>query len=301
MDWLDRLNSSPNRLNIGGGRVELLQWAYDEHLPDNLPHRHTYFEICLVGRQGRGQFNDSMGQHDLLPATLFVARPGAVHNIANIDFPAMELYWLALGWSADDRTPKSDGERAMRAFVDSDLCVTPNQTAILSLWETLRQMAGGAWSIGSADQITSLIKALVLSIAQALSPLAKVDLPDDPTRPGRLAASLAIRYIADNMNRPLSLNEIASHVNVSTRQLTRLFGTFTGTSPAQYTRVLRLDRASALLSRTEIPIKEISHQIGFTDVQYFTRCFTGHFGVSPAAYRQGIRSGRIIQRPGRLV
>lgn len=301
MDWLDRLNTSPNRINIGGGRLEILHWAYEEHLPDNWPHRHTYFEICLVGRHGLGVFHDPTGDHVLSPGTLFVARPGVVHSINNSAHPLMELYWVAVGWSAEERTPRSDGDRAMRSFVESEISVVPGQELLLGLWETIRNFGSSSWRTGSSDQMASLIKALMLGIAQALSPIDRVEIPDDPTRPGRTAATLAVRYIADNMNRPLSLKEIASHVNISTRQLTRLFSTFTGTSPAQYIRVLRLDRASALLTRSELPIKEISHQVGFSDVQYFTRCFTAHFGVPPAAYRQGQRSGRHIHRPGMLV
>jgi transcriptional regulator GlxA family with amidase domain len=215
--------------------------------------------------------------------------------------PLMELFWVSFGWSSEDKAPRSDGERAMRAFADSEICCAQDQTALLALWEALRLNASGPWSVGSMDQTTALLKAIVLGIAQALSPSQQVDMPEDFTRPGRMASAQAVRYIEDNLNRQLSLEEIASHVNVSTRQLTRLFSTFAGTSPAQYIRVTRLDRASALLTKTELSIKEIARQIGFADVQYFTRCFTGHFGVSPGAYRHGARCGRIIQRPGMLL
>ena len=213
----------------------------------------------------------------------------------------MELYWVAFGWSSEDKPPKSDGERAMRAFADSDICWAKDQTALLMLWEALRVSSSGPWTVGSIDQTTAILKAIVLSVAQALSPEESAEVPEDVTRAGRIISTQAVRYIEDNLNRPLSLEEIASHVSVSTRQLTRLFSAFAGTSPAQYVRITRLDRASALLTRTELPIKEISHQIGFTDVQYFTRCFTTHFGVSPGAYRHGARSGQIIQRPGMLI
>ena len=301
MFWLDRLNSGLNRLHIGGGRVEVLHWSYEEHLVDNRPHRHTYFEACLVGRYGSGMFNEPGGEHVLGPATLFLARPGAVHNIVNTANPLMELYWVAFGWTAEDKQSRTDGERAMRAFVESDICVSHDAMNLLLLWEALRVNASSPWSVGSDDQISSILRAIILGIGQALSPHEGVDTADDPTRPGRISATQAVRYIEDNLNRPLSLEEIASHLNVSTRQLTRLFSTFAGTSPAQYVRVTRLDRASALLTRTELPIKEISHQVGFSDVQYFTRCFTAHFGVSPGAYRHGARSGQIIQRPGMLL
>jgi AraC family L-rhamnose operon transcriptional activator RhaR len=301
MFWLDRLNSGLNRLQIGGGRVEILGWAHDEHLVDNRPHRHTYFEACLVGRHGAGFFREPAGEHLLLPGTVFVARPGVVHNIVNTSMPLMELFWVSFGWSSDERTPRSDGERAMRAFAESEICAARDQTALLMLWEALKQNAAGNWSVGSVDQTTSLLKAVILGIAQALSPSESVEIPEYITRPGRLASTQAVRYIEDNLNRQLSLEEIASHVNVSTRQLTRLFSTFAGTSPAQYVRVTRLDRASALITKTELSIKEVARQVGFSDVQYFTRCFTSHFGVSPGAFRQGIRTGRKIQRPGMLI
>lgn len=301
MFWLDRLNTGLNRLQIGAGKVELLHWAHEEHLVDNRPHRHTYFEACLVGRHGSGVFREPSGVQMLSPGTLFLARPGVVHSIANSGRPLMELYWVAFGWSAEERLPRSDGDRAMRAFADSDICVANDQTGLLLLWEALRVSASSDWKVGSADQTSSLLNAIVLAIAQALSPSQRILEPEDQTRPGRIASSQAVRYIEDNLNRQLSLEEIAAHVNVSTRQLTRLFATFAGTSPAQYVRVTRLDRASAMLTRTELPIKDISHQTGFSDVQYFTRCFTALFGVSPGAYRNGIRCSRIIQRPGMLM
>lgn len=301
MFWLDRINSGLNRLSIGSGRVEILGWSYDEHLVDNRPHRHTYFEACLVGRHGSGVFYEPHGEHVLQPGTVFVARPGVVHNIVNTTSPCMELFWVSFGWSSEEKSPRSDGERAMRSFAESDICSAREQQALLALWEALRMSASGNWSVGSIDQTTALLKAVVLGIAQALSRTEVVDLPEDVTRSGRLASTQAVRYIEDNLNRQLSLDEIATHVNVSTRQLTRLFRTFAGTSPAQYVRVTRLDRASALITKTELSIKEIARQIGFADVQYFTRCFTAHFGVSPGAFRLGVRSGRKIQRPGMLL
>lgn len=301
MFWLDRLNSGLNRLPVGGGRIEVLHWAYEENLVDNRPHRHTYFEACLVGRHGSGMFNEPAGEHVLAPGTLFVARPGVVHNIANTATPLMELYWVAFGWSSEDKQPRSDGERSMRSFVESERCVVPDQQSLLLLWEALRVNASGPRVVGSDDQIAAILKAIILGIGQALGPQQGVEVTDDPTRAGRISAMQAVRYIEDNLNRSLSLEEIASHVNVSTRQLTRIFSNFAGTSPAQYVRVTRLDRATSLLTRTELPIKEVSHQVGFSDVQYFTRCFTAHFGVSPGAYRHGARSGQIIQRPGMLL
>ena len=60
MDWIERLNRAPARLPLALGMeraaAEVLHWAYQPHLNDNQPHRHTYFEVCLVGAYGAGRF-----------------------------------------------------------------------------------------------------------------------------------------------------------------------------------------------------------------------------------------------------
>jgi AraC-like DNA-binding protein len=41
-----------------------------------------------------------------------------------------------------------------------------------------------------------------------------------------------------------------------------------------------------MLAGTELPIKTIARQLGYSDVFFFSRQFTGHTGISPAAYRR---------------
>lgn len=296
MDWLTRLNSGPGRIPVGNGRIEFVHWAYESHLPDNLPHRHTYFEACLVGGHGAGTFTNLGTDHALRPGTLFLARPGAVHQIRNGQEPWMELFWVSFGWSSDE-APRTEADRLLRAFVDSDACVVPDEDGrVASLWTALRQVAGGPTV---PEQVASLALSLVLGIAQALTPGHGVPLEEQ--RSENAAARLAVRYIQDNLNRPLSLAEIAAHVSLSERHFTRLFATYTGTSPARYVQLTRLDRANALLHGTDMPIKEIAQECGFTDVAYFTRCFAQRYGTPPAAHRRGEGHGRILQTSGALV
>lgn len=294
MDWLDRLNGTLGRIALGHGKAELVHWAHEAHLADNRPHRHTYFEACLVGRYGEGVFTDRGTDHPLKPGTLFLARPGAIHQIRNSATPEMELTWICFAWSADDAAT-NDSDRLMRAFAAGDQTVAEDDGRLAALWNALRAVASEP---GVREQFESLARSLILAIAQCLTPEAPADEPHDR---GNAIARLAVRYLEDNLNRPLSVPEIARHANVSERHLARLFAAYTGTSPVQYLRQARLDRASALLRRTSLPIKEIAFETGFGDVQYLTRRFTEHFGVSPARFREGERSGRIRQTDGALV
>jgi AraC family L-rhamnose operon transcriptional activator RhaR len=80
MDWITRLNCGPKTLGAG---LETLVWNYSPHLRDNVFHRHTYFEVCLVGAHGAGIFSVENDAHAIEPGTTFFARPGVVHRIQN--------------------------------------------------------------------------------------------------------------------------------------------------------------------------------------------------------------------------
>ncbi len=299
-DWLTRLNASNGRLQVGNGRLEVLHWAREEDFQDNLPHRHTYFEACLVGDVGSGSFLVRGANHPLRPGTLFLARPGVVHQILNDSGPHMDMRWLCFGWAVEEGAPKNDAERLMRAFAASTSLVAHDAYKVETLWRALEVLASGPGCTGMREQLEDLTRVLVVAIAQALADYDPSASMDEAIMSHTLAR-LAVRYIEDNLNRPLNLEEIASHIGVSARHLSRLFGDFTGTSPAQYTLRARLDRASSLLVRTNAPIKEIAQETGFSDVQYLTRRFTMHFGCPPAEYRRRGGGSPIVQSRGVLV
>jgi AraC family L-rhamnose operon transcriptional activator RhaR len=274
--------------------VDLLHWSWDPHLRDNQPHRHTHFEACLVGAYGSGTFTAYGVDHRLTPGTFFLARPGVVHQIRNDGPELMELYWLSFAWSEAGETPRTEGERLMQRCAASEASVAQDDGRLIRLWEAIRAVVPTALP----EQVRGLVQALILGMAQTLVPETVVPVAADPNAQ---VARQAVRYIEDNLYRPLTIDEIADYVHVSPRHLNRLFSAFAGTSPARFMMLARLDRASALLQRSERPIKEIADSLGFTDVAYFTRCFSRRYGVSPAAYRRGEGEVRIVQSPGGLV
>lgn len=291
---------------LGQGTVELLQWAYAPHLADNRPHRHTFFEVCLVGEYGAGEFIVQGHVHQIGPGDLFIARPGVIHQIVNTGRPNMELSWVSFGWNPPPLTkPFSDVDSLLRAFADaSTLVVSEKQGQIPTLWRALQSVAAGPPGPAYETQYQALVTALVLGIAQAGTGLDSVPLresvgPDAAERNARLA----VRFIHDNLNRPLPLPEIAAQVYLSPRHLARLFARFTGKSVASYITHARMDRARGLLLRSTLPIKEVAATVGYPDVHHFTRVFTAHFGCPPGEMRKHPELGRVpnIQHPGDLV
>jgi len=305
MDWLERLNRGLGRMPLGQGTLEVLQWAYARNLADNRPHRHTFFEVCLVGEYGAGEFIVQDRAQRIGPGDLFVARPGVIHQIVNTGRSNMELFWVSFGWIPATAKPPGEADALLRAFTESETLVAPDgQGQVGALWRALRAVAaappGGAYE----TQYQALATALVLGIAQAGSGADRLA-PVEPTGSDAcdLAARLAVRFIHDNLSRPLPLVEIAAQVHLSPRHLTRLFTRFTGKSPAHYITHARMDRARGLLLRSPMPIKEVAATVGYPDVHHFTRAFAAHFGCPPGEMRRHPEQGRVsnIQHPGDLV
>lgn len=289
MHWIQRLNSIPTRLNAGTSAVEVLHWAYAANLNDNVPHRHTYFEICLVGERGTGIFTVEDVAHPIGPGDLFIARPGVIHQIQNTSVPRMELYWVTFIWPAPQQSGRatpapSELERVLQAFAAADaLVVGGEQTQ--ALWLALRSVASSPELPGKEAQIQSVAGALLLAIAQAGAGDALPDV-EPKLAAADLPARMAVRYIHDNLSRRLSVNEVAGHVALSPRHFSRLFQEFTGATPADYIETARMHRARHLLRNSHRSIKEIAAAAGYSDPHHFSRVFSRRFGLSPDQWRQ---------------
>ncbi|MGI4792187.1 MAG: helix-turn-helix domain-containing protein [Janthinobacterium lividum] len=304
MNWTERLNRSLGRMPLGEGTAEFLHWASVPHLPDNRPHRHTFFEVCLVGTHGRGEFVVQGQANTIGPGDLFIARPGVIHQIINTGETEMELRWVSFQWTPALK-PISEVDSLFRAFSNSPLVVVREETgAVAALWQLLEVIAGASPNLCSEAQYQALTAALLLGIAQAGADSALTPLPEpDSYEAGDLPARLAVRFIHDNLYRALPLPEIADQVHLSPRHLSRIFACFTGKSIAHYITHARMDRARGLLLHSVLPIKEIAAIVGYPDVHHFTRVFASHFGCPPGEMRRHPERHPVpnIQNPGDLV
>ena len=94
------------------------------------------------------------------------------------------------------------------------------------------------------------------------------------------------QYIWDHLSGDTSLYTLAEQVHFSQEYLLRTFKKKEGITILQYINDLKLNRARQLLSETDMPVKVIAEELGFTSVGYFGRFFRGKTGLSPNAYRE---------------
>ena len=99
------------------------------------------------------------------------------------------------------------------------------------------------------------------------------------------AVQKVINYIDFNYQEDLSLKKIAELFSISPSYLSALFKKETGTTLTEYINSKRIDVSVSLLNTTDLSIQNVAGQVGFLDVNYYTRIFKKLKGLSPSAYR----------------
>ncbi|WP_421590590.1 helix-turn-helix domain-containing protein [Shinella sp. M27] len=92
-------------------------------------------------------------------------------------------------------------------------------------------------------------------------------------------------YIRENVDRDISLDDVAGIACLSVFHFCRAFKAATGSSPFQYISNMRIDKAKALLGEKNVTIEEIALSAGFSSGANLARAFKKAVGLSPSEYR----------------
>ena len=107
-----------------------------------------------------------------------------------------------------------------------------------------------------------------------------------PTRIGVRHPKLSkvIQRMESNIEEPISPSILAKEVDMSTRQLERLFRRYLDRSPKRYYMELRLQRARNLLMQTDMSVINVALACGFASPSHFSKCYRSHYNTTP--YRE---------------
>ncbi|MEM9253574.1 MAG: AraC family transcriptional regulator [Planctomycetota bacterium] len=278
----------------GGGSLDpartrtprLIHAAWRHQAPRNArraEHVHDVYHVSLV-HAGRGSMIVNHERIDTQPGSLALISPGEPHTYATL--PSDESVYSEVTFEVLDRS----GRPVQTPFHDllsawSGLTV-PRWTAGSIPPPALQNIiANGLSRVASACQSTGERRSF--DVNRALMGLLEtlIDLSREAAPPNDPALA-AMRLIEHNLNRGITVQRIASEVNLSPNQLIKRFRQRYGVTPLAYRQQLRVDAAKRLLESTHYPIKTIASSVGFKDVFYFTRVFSSRVGRPPNAYRK---------------
>ena len=93
-------------------------------------------------------------------------------------------------------------------------------------------------------------------------------------------------YIAQRYNKDISLDEVSREVDISPYYFSKLFKEETGSNFIEYLTALRINKAKQLLGGSDMSMKEICTEVGYSDPNYFSRIFKKNVGVTPTEYKE---------------
>ena len=94
-----------------------------------------------------------------------------------------------------------------------------------------------------------------------------------------------IDYIQSNLERDLSLAQLANVAHVSSHHFGKLFKQSMGLTPHQYVLKCRIERAKKLLRDKKLTLTEIGLATGFCHQSHFTNAFRRYTTITPRQYR----------------
>ncbi|MBE7462571.1 MAG: helix-turn-helix transcriptional regulator [Planctomycetes bacterium] len=133
--------------------------------------------------------------------------------------------------------------------------------------------------VGFARMLSAQHEPRAAGPAARTAPKAGSDWPEPVAR--------AVDFVLQNLDRDLSLLELARVARYSERRLVQLFRSALGRSPMAYVREQRVREAQRLLMQGGMTIKEVALRLNFADPQHFCRVFRQATGITPSDYLAG--------------
>lgn len=97
-------------------------------------------------------------------------------------------------------------------------------------------------------------------------------------------------YLKENINKNITIDELSAYFNMSRSHISNIYRTATGKSIIQSFNDMKIEKAKDYIENLQYNITQISDELGFSSVHYFSRMFKKIVGISPTKYEQNIHN-----------
>lgn len=97
-------------------------------------------------------------------------------------------------------------------------------------------------------------------------------------------------YVVEHLKADLSVPALAAHAGMSERNFARTFKAETGSTPAEFVELARIDATRRLIEDSDVSLKRLADTVGYANTDGFRRAFMRRLGVGPSDYRKRFSS-----------
>jgi AraC-like DNA-binding protein len=268
--------------NMFNRSLTLYYCGYDQVEPNHSwgpSMRDTYLLHYI--KTGEGTYRIKDREYKVNAGESFILFPGESSYYCADPINPWEYYWVAFDGDLVEECLKLSN-LSPDAPIHRHIHVTELEQIFNQLFEQARQNTTHSEisSIGWMHQILALIS--------KESHLNRIKATVKESNPKEYYVNKAISYIKANYSmHNLPVEDIAKYLNLDRSYFTKIFTQILNQSPHQFILDYRIEKASRLLTHTNLSIKSIANAVGFEDIIYFTKVFKKHRGYSPSTFRKG--------------
>ncbi len=104
----------------------------------------------------------------------------------------------------------------------------------------------------------------------------------------------AQKFIENNLEEKISIEEISSRFAIGRRNFDRRFIKATGNTPLEYAQRVKIESAKKSLESTRKTVNEVMYEVGYADVKAFREVFRKITGMSPLEYRSKYNKEAVV-------
>ncbi|WP_342565665.1 helix-turn-helix domain-containing protein [Paenibacillus sp. FSL R7-0345] len=232
--------------------------------------------LIMYTISGKGLINNGAGDYlECTERTITIVSPGTLQDFFTAEGYVWEKLWAhflpRFTW-ADWLPAGHTGGPVFQLHIDND----STSRAIESAFQRVLAYRLDSDALLRDELTMNALEEIILNVASQNRQQTKTD-----PRISEVLDILAARYMDEHM-----IEDLAASVSLSPSRLSHLFKEQVGDSIIETLVKYRLNQAEKMLRYTLRPITEIALDVGFHSPDYFTRRFTGSFGVSPSQYRK---------------
>lgn len=271
--------------------VELsVERVYDNNYHHNTLSTHTHYEIVYV-QKGKATFDIEGEKVELLKKDFMIIRPHIPHRLIIDSEETCSFITLYFDFKKNDNSLVSL-EEFLYSKEDENygafIRLSPAYKKEISdaLNKITREMAN---SLPDSEFLCSLtVMEIFVWISRALKDEWEKTVNKSEEKMLNII-EISKRFIEENYNSDIGLENIANNVYLSPSHFARVFKKACGISPIQYLLKVRIEKSKELIEYTDTKISDIAYDVGFSSQQRYNDIFKKLTDMSPTEYRKKIK------------
>lgn len=237
--------------------------------------------ILIVCIDGKGWVKIDDTTYTVSANSCFVIPAGVSHSYGADSHTPWTIYWTHFNGSVADTIVDALKGKSRPL---NPTASTPSAMGHAALFESIISLLTSDMSVDNMRYVSSIFHHYIGNLRYLSA--GETNQRQSETERESETVDRLIRYIGDNIDRHLTLADLARFSGYSPSHLSAMFSARMGISPINYSNIVKVRHACHLLDTTPLRLNQICFRIGISDPYYFSRFFSKIMGISPRDYRR---------------